>query len=220
MIQIYCSHVTKIQWSDIQTQISILHETDQEMIRQYKFDKDKCRALLGKMLLLYTIKKQEAYHLNRLPQLSYSPYKKPFIASMHGHFNISHAGDWVICAYSQQGEIGIDIEKESCIDIRDYKAVLTPSEYQRAHNQSDFDFFQLWTLKEAIMKAEGLGFYLSPTSFEIPHPFVNNTHVQINRRWFLYSQHFKQCYRLSLAAPFIITTPLDISTLSIHDLLA
>lgn len=216
MIYIYCTCINETQWSEIHTQVNILNITDQKAIAQYKFDKDKCRSLLGKMLLLYILKHHEDYHSNQLPPITYTTYRKPFISTMQGYFNISHAADWVVCAYTQEGDLGVDIEKAHSIDIDDYKAVMTPNEYLRATHHNDFDFFQLWTLKEAIMKAEGLGFYLPPTSFEIPHPFSNNTNIHINKDWFLFSQCFKQHYTLSIASscllneqPQVIIQPID-----------
>ncbi len=207
MIYIYCTSFKEAQWSEISTQINILDSADQKKITQYKFDKDKCRSLLGKMLLLYILKHHENHRLNRLPPISYTVYQKPFIPTMQGYFNISHADDWVVCAYTIQGEIGVDIEKKHNINIDDYKAVMTQNEYVRATHHNSFDFFQLWTLKEAIMKAEGLGFYLPPDSFEIPTPFTNNINIHINKEWFLFSQCFEQHYTLSIASSYLLNKP-------------
>lgn len=221
MIYIYCTHIKDIQWEKIQTYLNILNQADQKNITQYKFNKDKCRSLVGKMLLLHIIKKHEDYYPRILPAINYTRHKKPFIMSMQGHFNISHAEDWVVCVYTRHGEIGIDIEKKHIIDLSNYKAIMTSNEYLRAtHNHDfDFDFFQLWTLKEAIMKAEGLGFYLSPTSFEIPAPFTNNTSIHLSREWFLYNQTFEQHYALSVASTCILNTPPQLITESIETLM-
>lgn len=206
MIYIYCTNIKETQWSILEAQLNILDTVNQQTITQYKFDKDKCRALLGKMLLLHTLKYHEGYNANKLPLINYNAYQKPFITSMNGSFNISHAGDWVICAYAAQGEIGVDIEQETSINLHDYQSVMTKDEYHRAMTKEDFNFFQLWTLKEAIMKAEGLGFHLTPTSFEIPYPFTNNTRIDVKKQWYLYNQSFEGHYNLSIAASHPLNT--------------
>ncbi|WP_416380217.1 MULTISPECIES: 4'-phosphopantetheinyl transferase family protein [unclassified Gilliamella] len=179
----------------------ILSYSAQLEIDKFKFDQDKCRSLVGKMLLLYALQRHEQFQQSRLPVIDYGLYRKPYIRTIKGHFNISHAHDWVACVYSCNGEVGIDIEHITPINILDYHDVMTENEYQRALNDPQFDFFQLWTLKEAIMKAQGQGFYLPPSSFELPSPFHNDDIIEINHtHWFLYSQSFTNEYKLSLAS--------------------
>lgn len=205
MNYIYCANIKELSWSVLQAQKKILSDCAQLDIEQFKFDRDKCRSLVGKMLLLYALQRHEQWQECRLPIIDYSVYRKPFINTMKGDFNISHAHDWVVCVYSDSGEVGIDIEHIIPINIIEYQNMMTHDEYQRARNDPQFDFFQLWTLKEAIMKAQGQGFYLSPTSFELPSPFYNDKTVEINHtNWFVFSQSFANDYRLALASLYPI----------------
>ncbi|MFD1260466.1 4'-phosphopantetheinyl transferase family protein [Entomomonas asaccharolytica] len=201
MNYIYCASIKGLEWSHLQSQKKILNSSTQKDLEQFRFNEDKCRSLVGKMLLLYILKKHENFQKNTLPDISYNHYQKPIIDSMQGGFNISHSNSWVVCAYNDQGAIGVDIEKKVPINIHEYKEALTNSEYYSFINNKKLDFFQLWTLKEAIMKAEGSGFFLSPSSFEIPFPFINHSQINIKENnWYLYSQNFQDQYMLSIAS--------------------
>ncbi|RKS87531.1 4'-phosphopantetheinyl transferase [Orbus hercynius] len=206
MNYIYSLNISELNWSDVRAQLKILSISEQHDLEQFKFEQDKCRALVGKLLLLYVLQQHEHYRAKLLPKIGYGVYGKPMIARMQGHFNISHAQDWVVCAYSDNSIVGIDIEHQVTINLDDYQAMMTPREYQRAITNPDFDFFQLWTLKEAVIKATGQGFFLSPTTFELPYPFQNNDYVHIESQdWFLFSQRFTPNYTLSLASSRPIT---------------
>ena len=201
MNYIYCSRIDGISREQIYLQRRLLNNVQRIALDQYRFDDDKRRTLLGKMLLRYALKKHEGYQSSHFPDLHYNRYGKPDIMGMKGGFNISHADDWAVCAYSTQGDIGVDIEKRTPIDIREYKDVLTTDEFASLNRDSDVDFFRLWTLKEAIIKADGRGFYLSPTSFTLPHLLVNNTGIKVaGKYWYLYSQDIESEYVLSVAS--------------------
>ena len=213
---IYLANINNLSWSVLKDQKKILSHSAQLDIEKFRFDRDKCRNLVGKLLLLYSLQRHEKFEQSCLPVIDYGPYRKPFIHSMQGHFNISHAHNWVACVYSTNGEVGIDIEYVTPINIIDYQNVMTKNEYQIALNDPHFDFFQLWTLKEAIMKAQGQGFYLSPSSFELPFPFCNDEIVEINHtRWFVYSQSFANEYRLSLASLYPIVGNIQVIPLQL-----
>lgn len=74
-------------------------------------------------------------------------------------FNISHSDDYVVCAFSPTGRIGIDIEKVRPIDIFDFARQMTRKQWEEitaSENRLE-KFFSLWTRKEAVMKADGRG---------------------------------------------------------------
>lgn len=89
------------------------------------------------------------------------------------HFNLSHTSGLVVVAVSRISEIGIDVEKvDRQVDISGIpEAVFTQYELERmlrrVREEDRDQFFELWTLKEAYIKARGRGFSLSPRTFEL-----------------------------------------------------
>lgn len=90
-------------------------------------------------------------------------YGKPKISGAEApHFNLSHCEGAVACAVSHDTEVGVDVE---CLDRR------APIELAGSHFATSecawleqqpealrpIGFFRLWTLKEAYIKATGLG---------------------------------------------------------------
>lgn len=77
-------------------------------------------------------------------------------------FNVSHSGDKVVAALTDQGKIGIDVEEVKSIEWQNYKACFESREWitlsQSLHPQQTF--FELWTRKESLSKAYGFGLQL------------------------------------------------------------
>ena len=89
------------------------------------------------------------------------------------HFNLSHSGNWVALAISNDGEVGVDIEayNDEPIAPELVAEVLTAPE-QQAFNRLPPDqqpslFYALWTAKEALMKATGQGINLRPQTISV-----------------------------------------------------
>jgi 4'-phosphopantetheinyl transferase len=89
------------------------------------------------------------------------------------YFNLSHTSGVAVLAVGRIPEIGIDVESiDRPVDIEGIaRVVFTQSERDSIFtcaNGSERDrFFDLWTLKEAYMKARGRGFSLPPDSFAL-----------------------------------------------------
>ena len=80
------------------------------------------------------------------------------------HFNLSHAGAWVLCALHDR-PVGIDVEEERAL-VLPADLVMDPEELRRcAALPAPADracFFRLWTLKESLLKALGTGLRVDP----------------------------------------------------------
>lgn len=70
-------------------------------------------------------------------------------------FSLSHGGDWVACAVSTAGPVGVDVESvEPGVDASGFQLYL--NERERAWAGCDARrFAAVWTLKEAVAKAAG-----------------------------------------------------------------
>ena len=105
-------------------------------------------------------------------------YDKPFALLQSEpadiSFNVSHSGRHGSLAFAPEGRIGVDVEErvmphdlEGLID-----AVFTLDERAEIALTSEpdktRDFFRLWTIKEALIKALGAGLSLDVSKLEVP----------------------------------------------------
>ncbi|MEP4486588.1 MAG: 4'-phosphopantetheinyl transferase superfamily protein [Halioglobus sp.] len=88
---------------------------------------------------------------------------KPHIAneSIELEFNLSHSRDWLACAVTNGCAVGVDIEY--CEPAREFSKLarrfFTPQEHESLNAMTAAErcarFYDLWTLKEARVKASG-----------------------------------------------------------------
>jgi len=100
---------------------------------------------------------------------SASAFGKPqFNNPLPVHFNVSHSGDWVVCAIDTQ-EVGIDIEQMTEIDLSISKDFFSDAEFTAIIESDDpgSKFFEYWTLKESYIKYTGKGLSERLDSFRI-----------------------------------------------------
>jgi 4'-phosphopantetheinyl transferase len=88
------------------------------------------------------------------------------------HFNLSHSGDFALIAVGSQ-PLGVDIEAIRDIDWRELAATsFHPGERaaiaQRSGAAARDAFFQIWTHKEAFLKATGIGLTDRLTAIGVP----------------------------------------------------
>jgi phosphopantetheine--protein transferase-like protein len=95
-------------------------------------------------------------------------------------FNVSHSGDVLAIALCATGEIGVDVEQTNIqpgIDIEEIaKSHLAIDEYFLLMSllpQQRLDYFlRIWTLKEAVLKAIGVGLYHPLNQINVAEPAV------------------------------------------------
>jgi 4'-phosphopantetheinyl transferase len=86
-----------------------------------------------------------------LSLLGYSGRGKPAI-NLPVSFSLSHCDDLVLCGFSKEGPIGIDVERMGRLKASEFSLYLTQRERLWAGDDSE-RFYRLWTRKEAILKA-------------------------------------------------------------------
>jgi phosphopantetheinyl transferase len=109
------------------------------------------------------------YRPSRAPQdwtFVHGPAGKPDVAEDFPHrFNLSHSGSCVALAVAGC-EVGVDVERCRTLVAAPALAerVFHPREQAWLAAQPCFDdaFFRMWTLKEALLKAAGIGFSQPP----------------------------------------------------------
>ena len=130
-------------------------EEKRQLIRNSKNLKRRVASLTGLYLL-----KTALQHLElpfKLLDVIYNDRdaSKPRFA--HGpDFNISHSGQFVVCALSQHGQLGIDIERIRAIRGMPFARYLN-EEVCTVSETDPVPFFNLWSKKEAVAKTRGEG---------------------------------------------------------------
>ena len=92
-----------------------------------------------------------------MQQLTLESYGKPQLKGCS--FSIAHTDNLVCLAISKEGRIGLDCEKHCKININDFQFCFTNAEWQQIEQAATpiSAFYNLWTRKEAMLKAIGCG---------------------------------------------------------------
>ncbi|WP_046758931.1 4'-phosphopantetheinyl transferase family protein [Kordia jejudonensis] len=185
---------------NFQTYLKKIPKPFQDNILRYRRAEDQWLKLLGKLLLLKGMELLGHADVN-LNTLQYTKYKRPYL-KQKPDFNISHSGTHVMCAFSTQNAIGVDIEKINTIDINDFKNVLSHKEWLHINQADDTlkQFYSYWTAKESLLKADGRGI-----TVELDKVHINTTHGTFeNKQWFLQKIDFNPAYAVHIASDALI----------------
>jgi len=149
---LYTTHGNQISRELAGRWISELSGARQTALRRLRKPENLHNSLLGMQLLKAGMDhlKLHGFHLSGV---QYNAYCKPYL-SKELDFSISHSGDMVVCALTQNGQIGIDTEKLRPVSIRSFSHFLSTSECLATGESSDA-FIDLWTCKEAVLKGCG-----------------------------------------------------------------
>jgi len=140
-------------------------------VDRFRFDRDKIRGIVGETMIRYLAETRFGFSGRQLA-FAYEEKGKPFLtgAAQAMQFNISHAGEWVVCAIGDS-PVGIDVELVKDREVTFAASVLTPAEYSRWSSLTGAEknraFYQAWTMKESYAKYRGEGLGLEFTEMEI-----------------------------------------------------
>ncbi len=128
-------------------------------IERMKFRNNQKASFLAELLLYYYMKNIAGMHNYTI--IADNNGKPKFSNHPNLHFNISHSGEWVVCAFSNS-KIGIDLEKIKAADMEIAKRFFNSFEYANLTSTENISeknrlFYILWTLKESYLKNIGIG---------------------------------------------------------------
>ena len=158
MVHIYYTIFERVrdadQWQAFLQQMPM---TIIERVDRYRQDINKYQLVYGR-LLLQKLFWDLGYTAFNLKEVQYTSFNKPFWKAGID-FSIAHSGNIVGCALSTTGTVGLDIEKIQSIDIGNFKHILNTEDQQflLESKNTNRDFFKIWTIKEAVSKADGRG---------------------------------------------------------------
>ena len=133
--------------------------------QRFHFERDRRRFIAGRSILRKILSRYLAITPSQI-NFCYGPQGKPALSNdgdgLSLCFNLSHSGDMVLYAITRDRQIGVDIEQireinaeqlaQRFFSLQEFAAIksVSPPQKQAA-------FFQLWTCKEAVLKATGKG---------------------------------------------------------------
>jgi 4'-phosphopantetheinyl transferase len=140
-----------------------LNDADRERFDRYHGERDRRMFLLGRLMSRQLVGQA----------LGVAPEQWEWRTGRHGRpeiaapptlirFNLAHSAGLVVCALAKAREVGVDVEdlQRPPIDERMVRRYLSPSESADVEAQGArwrHRFLVYWTLKEAYLKALGLG---------------------------------------------------------------
>ncbi|MCX7922798.1 MAG: 4'-phosphopantetheinyl transferase superfamily protein [Clostridia bacterium] len=168
-MEIYAVKVTgRIESWVFDKLLSYLPQERINKINRFLRREDAQRALMGDILARTAICRGLNIRNSEI-LLASNDYGKPFLKSIDNfYFNVSHAGEWVVCA-AGDARLGIDVEEIKPIDFDIAERFFSREECSDLFMRSEAErlgyFFDLWTLKESYIKAEGRGLSIPLDSF-------------------------------------------------------
>jgi 4'-phosphopantetheinyl transferase len=156
---------------------------------------DRLSHLLGKMLLIKALE-DHGFNGHCLTKMRYTNYQRPFL-ECEIDFNISHSGNYVLCAVAEGVKVGVDIEAIKPIELSEFTHVMSASQWNAIHSAGDplLAFYRAWTIKESVIKAHGKGLSLPLTEIG----FTNTTAWAGGEKWQLKEFFMNAGYAACLA---------------------
>ena len=120
----------------------------------------KLAALKNEKARLLSLAAEKAYNevctelCGRIVPYHYAPSGKPENGEFF--FSLSHSGEYALCA-AKKSPVGADIQIMRRADIRLAKRFFSQDEFEYIKNGKNKEeaFFEIWTMKEAYVKAKG-----------------------------------------------------------------
>lgn len=148
--------------------LSVLSPRIREQIAAFRFEADRRRETASQWLLRYGLLLEWGRDPGE-PALRFGVRGKPYLLDdPELFFNISHSGQYALCAFDHS-EIGADVQEIRPVKDSVFKYALNPIEKEELARSDDRlnDFFSLWAMKESVMKFTGLGLGLPLKTFSV-----------------------------------------------------
>ena len=143
-----------------------LSPEEEERAERFYFERDRRRFVVGRGILRVILGRYLAMAPGAI-QFEYGPQGKPALAPGCGGgslaFNLSHSHDLALYAFAQRRAVGVDVERVRPMPdaVRIARRFFSPREVAAVQaapaERRETVFFEIWTRKEAYIKALGEG---------------------------------------------------------------
>lgn len=143
-----------ICFDDIENYLRYLTVPRQNGILKKKNENGRINTLLSRLLLLWELEQRTGIPQDKI-EFVRGTHGKPYLKGSNLQFSLSHTKGAVCVAFSDKGEIGVDVERAARRVRPDlYKNVLCEEELAALDSSG---FLHFWVQKEAFLKRLGLG---------------------------------------------------------------
>jgi 4'-phosphopantetheinyl transferase len=197
---------------------ALLSHEEQHRYQRFQFAADRRRFLLTRAAIRTLLSLYDSLQQPYSWQFGRNLHGRPELVPEPAHqlatlsFNISHSDGVIVIAFSAEGRVGVDIESiditRRSIDLA--KRYFSPAEYlalvKLPIEEQEQRFFDLWTLKEAFVKACGAGLKIPLRWFTFLFPSAQQVTVTFQpelaesaENWQFWQLQYNQTYRVALA---------------------
>ena len=173
IVQVWKIDLTRPDWRSC---LALLSTDERDRAARYVFVQDRRRFVIARAALRNLVGAQVHVPANSI-HFSVQAYGKLRLIAddQEGdvRFNVSHSHDLALIAVSRGREVGIDVERIR--PLADLDSIVmrhfAPAERRILRHAASADrlslFYRYWTLKEAYVKAEGLGMHTSLDAVDV-----------------------------------------------------
>lgn len=194
-----------------------LSEKELARFQRLQFEAHRKQLLLGRFLMRSVLSMYAPSIEMGQWQFQYNDYGKPELAATQSElglfFNLSHSGDKLVFAVSTTPFLGVDVERcdkprrlakiaDRYFSATESAALLALPQAAQLHR-----FYELWTLKEAYIKACGMGLAIPLQHFSYDFPDRQGIDISFDSAredrpgdWQFWQLDMAEPYQLSLAA--------------------
>ncbi|EJQ93985.1 cereulide biosynthesis 4'-phosphopantetheinyl transferase CesP [Bacillus cereus] len=165
-MRIYVVELSPITEKKLSELYMLISEERRLAVRKLLNKKDKIRSVIGELLVRMVM--HFAYRKKNII-FARTREGKPYVdGEPLIHFNVSHAGDYILCAFASH-PVGVDVEEVKEIAYEDIvQHCFTKQERQYIFQPIPSPlhrFYEIWTLKESYVKCVGKGLSIPLDSF-------------------------------------------------------
>jgi 4'-phosphopantetheinyl transferase len=175
VIGLFIEAIDPSLWPLLET---VLDADERRRADQFVFEADRRSYVAAHALVRHALSKQARVHPAAW-RFAFGAHGKPFLErgpnSLDLRFSLSHTRGMVAVALAQGIEVGVDVEvreRSARLDLDIAEKLFAPDEKALLRalggtQERRERFLELWTLKEAVIKATGRGLSQSLDSFSI-----------------------------------------------------
>lgn len=184
-VVVWCRRTESLSPADVERMAAVLSADERDRQRRFLFERDR-RDFTAAHALLRQALSSCAHTLPHEWGFERSARGKPHLGPHHAatslEFNLSHTHGLVACAVARAADVGVDVERIGRVAVaRDVASQYFSEPEVRllegcAVSEYATRFIELWTLKEAYIKAVGAGLHLALDSFAFAFEGTSGLH--------------------------------------------